>query len=203
MALGDSYATLAELKSRLGITDTNDDTKLTDALSTASRWIEKHCRRQFNDAGSTSARTFNTGGHGIRARVDDFNTTTGLVIQTDADDDGTYETTWATTQYELSPANGIQDGMSGWPYWRIKAVDVTYFPNTRHRGLQVTARWGWTAVPAPVKEATLSIAEETFKMKDAPFGVAGFGEFGAIRVKDNPRACKLVQPYRRDVVRVA
>lgn len=201
MALGDNYATLADLKSRLGISDTNDDTKLTDALNTASKWIEKHCRRQFNDAGAASARLFHSTGR-CEAFVDDFNTTTGLIVQTDADDDGTFETTWASTYYDLSPANGIQDAMTGWPYRQITAVNVLTFPNTRRRNLQVTARWGWSAVPAPVKEACLSVAEETFKMKDAPFGVAGFGEFGSIRVKDNPRACKMLQPYRGKTVRL-
>jgi hypothetical protein len=34
-------------------------------------------------------------------------------------------------------------------------------------------------------------------LKDAPFGVAGFGEFGAVRVRNNPRAMALLQPYRR------
>jgi hypothetical protein len=65
-----------------------------------------------------------------------------------------------------------------------------------------TARWGWTAVPAPVKEATLALAEETFKMKDAPFGVAGMGEFGAIRVRANPRIVTMLSPYVRIATRV-
>lgn len=202
MALGDPYATLAELKARFGITDTNDDSALTNALAAASRGIEKYCRRQFNDAGSASSRVYNPLSPTV-CLVDDFSTTTGLVIETDTDWDGLYDTTWVNSEYELDPLNGIRDGVAGWPYWKIRAVDVTQFPNSVRTSVRVTARWGWAAVPAPVKESCLMLAEETFKMKDAPFGVAGMGEFGVIRIQDNRRVVTMLAPYRRTATRVA
>jgi hypothetical protein len=67
------------------------------------------------------------------------------------------------------------------------------------RAVQITALWGWSAVPDPVKQATLIIAAEQWKLKDAPFGVAGFGEFGPIRVRDNPMAASLLARYRHPV----
>lgn len=203
MALGDSYATLAELKTRLDIADTTDDDRLTASLASASREIEAWCGRQFNDAGAASARVFPATGCTL-AVVDDFSTTTGLIVATDGDDDGTYETTWASSDYELAPLNGVVAGLSGWPYWRIRAVGSWTFPTGHRRAVvQVTARWGWTAVPTPVKEACLMIAAETFKIGDAPFGVAGFGEFGAVRVRMNTRAQSLLAPYQRDPILVA
>jgi hypothetical protein len=203
MALGDSYATLAQLKTRLtNISDTNDDAALTNALATSSRAIEQFCGRQFNDAGAASARVYNLDTRHV-VRVDDFHTTTGLVVETDDGDDGTFETTWSATDYQLEPLNQIVDGQTGWPYHTIRAVESRYFPCGRRTTVRVTARWGWSAVPTPVQEACLILSEETFRLKDAPFGVAGFGEFGVVRIRDNRKAAALLAPYRRHAVLVA
>lgn len=198
MALGDPYAILAELQARLGgVASTEFDSAMTNALTVASRGIEHVCRRQFNKATSATARIFYPDASYL-ANVDDFWTTASLVIATDQGDDGTYETTWAASDYQLEPLNGVVDGESGWPYWIIRAVAGRDFPTSSKRApLQVTAQWGWTAVPAPIKEACLVVAEETFKLREAPFGVAGMAEWGAIRVRSNPLASQMIAPYRR------
>jgi hypothetical protein len=199
MPLGDPYASLPELKSYLKITDTADDDELDDALASATREVEDHCDRQFNKETSATARVYLPEGCDW-VIVDDFHTTTDLVVKSDEDDDGTYETTWAATDYQLHPLNGVVRGRTGFPYWEVKPVGSgLLFPTWGERAtVQVTAQWGWASVPAPVKQACLIIAAETFKLKDAPFGVAGFGEFGAVRVKDNPLAARKLMPYERD-----
>ncbi|HEX6968106.1 MAG TPA: hypothetical protein VF174_04730 [Micromonosporaceae bacterium] len=203
MALGDPYATRDELKARMDITDTADDDRLDDALAAASREIEAWCDRQFNKATVASARVFRPLSRWT-VLVDDFHTTTDLVVATDTGDDGTYATTWTAADYELEPVNGVVSGQSGWPYYRIRAVGSHEFPCGRRRHtVRVTAQWGWAAVPGPVKEACLIVAEELFKLGDAPFGVAGFGEFGPVRVRMNSRAQSLLAPYRRNPVLVA
>lgn len=209
MALGDKYATLVALKSYLKIEDTADDDELNDALNNASRNIEKFCGRQFNDAGSASARVYYPESWRVAA-VDDFSTTTGLVVKTDEGDDGTFETTWAAADYQVEPLNGVVDGETGWPYNRICSTGTRWFPGpvagyvvSYRPSVEITARWGWTAVPAPVKQACLIIAAETFRLKEAPFGVAGYGEFGVVRVRDNPMAASRLAPYRRNPVMVA
>lgn len=206
MALADPYATLVALKGYLKIGDTVDDAQLTDALLSASRGIEKYCGRQFNDAGSVSARVYYPS-TGYTVTVDDFSTVTGLIVKTDESGDGVYETTWATTDYQLEPLNGIVDGETGWPYYRICSLGVRWFPprilTAPGPPVQITARWGWTAVPAPVKQACLIVAAETFRLKEAPFGVAGYGEFGVVRVRDNPMAASRLDPYRQAPVMVA
>ncbi|HEY9418391.1 MAG TPA: hypothetical protein VIQ30_26815 [Pseudonocardia sp.] len=204
MALGDPYATRDELKARIDIPDTDDDARLDDALAAASREIETWCDRQFNKATTATARVFQPL-HMATVLVDDFHTITDLTIATDSGDDGTYGTAWAAGDYELEPVNGMVSGQSGWPYYRIRAVGSHAFPrcNRRRSTVQVTAQWGWAAVPGPVKEACLVIASELFKLGDAPFGVAGFGEFGAVRVHMNSRAQSLLAPYRRNPVLVA
>ena len=203
MALGDNYCTSAELKTRLGITDALEDAAIAAAVSTSSRNIEKYCRRQFNDSGAATARRYHALSYNV-VLVDDFWNTTGLEVATDEDDDGDYETIWdADDDFLPYPLDRLRDGVDDWVYWNIKAVGVRQFANSRRPGVQVTARWGWEAVPASVKEATLALAEEVFKMKDSPYGIAGFGEFGFVRVRENPKIVSMLKDYRRKAIRVA
>ncbi len=208
MALGDNYCTLAELRSRVGITDatnTTEDTKLTEALATASRSIEQMAGRQFNLASGATARLFYPTGY-CETKVYDIASVSGLAIKTDTAGDGTYATTWQSTDYQLEPLDGVVDGQAGWPWWRIRAVGSQRFPcvsSTSRAPLQVTAIWGWTAVPAPVKEATLILAEELYSLKNTPFGVGGYGQFGIIRARENPMVMTRLMPYLLHPVLVA
>lgn len=202
MAIGGDYGDLATLKRRLSITDNTDDTDLQSALTSASREVEKFCHRQFNKETTATARVYEPL-HDELTLVDDFHTTTGLEIAVDDSDDGTFGTVLTSSQYEVRPRNGVVDGEPGWPFWRVRATESGLFPRSRRATVQVTAQWGWTAVPASVTEASLILAEEIFKLKDAPFGVAGYGEFGAVRVRDNPKVARMLGPYRRYTVAVA
>lgn len=198
MAIGDSYATLPALKARYDIADDLDDDRLTAALASASREIEAYCGRQFNDAGAPSARRYMPA-PGCLAVVDDFHTAEPVV---EVAPDGVTWAPWPAADYVLTPLDGIVEGVPGWPWWRINAHGGRRFVCSPRPTLRVTARWGWPAVPAPVVEACLLIASESFKLADAPFGVAGFGEFGPVRVRMNSRAQSLLAPYRRDVLLV-
>lgn len=202
MAIGDPYVELDELKSYLKITDTEDDTELSAALSAASRGITDFCKRQFNKETVATARTYRVIRTGL-AMVDDFHTTTGLVIATG--DEGVFDTTWTASDYELEPLNGVRNGEPGWPYWKIRALESSAlsFTVSSRATIRVTAQWGWAEVPDPVHQACLMLAAELFKMKDAPFGVAGFGEFGMVRVRENPVVKAKLIPYRRNAVLVA
>lgn len=202
MALGDAYATTQEIKSRLDVGDEVDDNALANALLVASRGIEKMCGRQFNKATVATARVYRPE-TARRVAVDDFHTTTDLVIETDDGDAGTFDTTLAASAYELYPLNGVVDGEAGWPWSRIKAVNSTWFPCGSRATVRVTAQWGWAEVPAVVKEACLIAAVEIFKLKDAPFGVGGYTDFGIMRVRDNPFVARMLAPYVRYPVLVA
>jgi hypothetical protein len=199
LPIGDAYATKAELKGYAEhFTDTVDDTQLDEVLLQASRAIEHYCQRQFNKATSATAKVFYPDQYYV-ATVDDFWTTASLAIATDQGNDGTYEVTWAATDYQLEPLNQVVDGETGWAYYRIRAVGNQRFPCVyldQRAPLQVTAQWGWNAVPTNVKVACIYLALETFKLKGAPFGVANFDQFGPIRVRDNPKVMNMLAPYR-------
>lgn len=198
MAIGDPYATLADLKDRLGdISDAEDDDILNGALASASDGVEDFTRRQFNKETVASARVYYPVGFRI-AHVDDFHTDTDLVIATDESGDGSFSTTWSGSDFQLEPLNGMRGGQPGWPFWHIRAVGDRRFPLNDRAALQVTAQWGWGAVPDQVREATLILAEDLAKLKDTPFGVGGFGDFGRIRARENPHVIMRLKRYRRD-----
>lgn len=199
--IGDPYATAEELKTRIEISTTNYDGQIDDALATASREVESYCSRQFNRADVATARVYAAEACS-RVDVDDFYTVDGLTVSVGVDG-VTYPTAWATSYWLPRPLGGVVNGVPGWPYYQLAAASGLAFTVNGRPTVQVTARWGWQAVPAPVKQATLILAGELLKLKDAPFGVAGFGEFGAVRVRDNPRARSLLAPYRRYAVLVA
>jgi hypothetical protein len=193
------YASVPELKAALGLasSDTADDGIILASLETASRMIDQHCSRIFSPTLTASARTFSACGY--YADVDDFWSTTDLVVKTDGGA-GTYPTT--VTSYRLEPSNGIQAG-EAWPYNRVVFIDTT-IPSSQYPAVQVTAKWGWASTPSPVRHACLLMASEALKLaREAPFGVAGFGAFGAVRVRDNPRAAAMLAPYVRYPVLVA
>ena len=207
MALGDTYATLDELKAYLSLTgQTAVDDQVNDALQSASREIERHCKRQFNKTTVASARTYAPDNYGL-VRTDDFHTVTDLVVETDETGDGTFERTWTSADYELYPLNGVVEGQPGWPFWKVRKSGSLWFPVCAFTGhkratVRVTAQWGWLEVPAPVKQACLILAAMAFKLKGAPLGVAGMGDFGVVRVRNNRMAEDKLNDYCRDKVLV-
>lgn len=195
-----TYATPEDLAARLSADGTavsaTWDAELSDALDAAQQMVDAHCGRTFERTETASARRYCVEETEC-VEVDDFWTSTGLIVQTDTGDDGTFATTWTTSDYELEPANGIVNGLTGWPYREIHAISGLWFPMARRREytVKVTAKWGWENVPAPVKQATLILAAETFKLREAPFGIAGFGEFGPVRIRANPKVAQMLAPY--------
>lgn len=199
-----SYATLPQLKNYLDDDEDVDDDLMTDVLESVSREIDDHCHRSFDKDTEASARLYPVDG-GPVAWVHDFWSISGLVIETDAAGDGGFATVWQPTGYQLEPLNGIVDGLKGFPYYKLRAQGGACFPacDDGRARLRVTAQWGWAAVPAPVYQSTLILAAETHKLKDSPFGVGGYGEWGIVKVRDNPMAARKLKPYRRDPLLVA
>ena len=198
-----SYITAAELAARLAIDDSHEDAELLMAIDAACAKVDDHCGRTFAQDTAVTVRTLRaaTPTRLILEPGMDISTVTGLIVKTDDNDDGSFETTWTiTTDFECESSGYGYNGQSGWPYTQLVAVGSKTWPCwTNRRAVQITAKFGWVAVPAPVKQATLIVAAEQWKLKDAPFGIAGFGEFGPVRVRDNPAAAALLARYRHPV----
>lgn len=207
-SLGKLYATIRALKTRLGISvgDVVDDEELHAACFAASRAIEQYCQRTFYRTATGTTRVFEPSGPCDL----DFGAWNDLVtltaLATDEAGSGSWTTTWAAADYQLLPLNPTA-GPEQRPYTGLRATGSRRFPTLTGYGrtdrIQVTGTWGWPAVPQPIRMAALVVAAELFKAKDAPLGVAGFGDLGVVRVKDNPLAARLSGPYRLAPVGVA
>ena len=204
MAIINGYATRNEVKAalRIGTADTVDDVLIDNCIGAASRLIDGYCNRQFWAAASATPRVFQANTEYV-CDVDDFYTTTGFILKTSSFADGNFDTTWASTDVQLEPLNGVLDGLT-WSYDKLRAIGNYLFPtvnaNYGEQALvQVTASWGWASVPEPIMQACIIQSSRIFKRYDSPLGVAGFGDLGAIRVSRflDPDMAQLVEPYRR------
>lgn len=208
-----AYATLVDFNNYLP-GSTSNPTHATLCLATASRWIEKHCNRKFSLDTNATARTFEPQSlYHLDLRsipYADIGSTSGFTIKSDAGGDGAFETTWLTTDYELTPYNAAVDGPEPRPWTGIRAVGAQTFPLlvaavlTRFDKVQVTAKWGWPAVPSAVQHACLMQAARLFSRTKSPDGVAGFGDSVALRVSNqiDPDVAAMLHDYRRQAVLV-
>jgi len=121
----------------------------------------------------------------------------------DNNDDGTFESTLTASQYQLiDPVQG--QAPATWPYTQVTVLalgavlPIAPAASGRTGLIRITGTWGWPAVPIEVKQATRILVAEMAKLQDAPIGVAGFGEFGVVRLgRQLPaRAMQLLQPFR-------
>jgi hypothetical protein len=197
-----AYVSAAEFKEwvRLQVDDTVDDTAAALVLSAAERAVTTHCGRTFDQvvptANPATARLF-AARFGDLVWVDDFWTTSGLIVETRSAASGAY-TTWATADYQLEPLNGIADGVAGWPWFRIRATGSRRFPvDARFATVRVTAKWGWSAVPDDVQLATKLQAALLLKRREAPNGLLEFaGDGASLRVSPiDGHVMRLLQPY--------
>lgn len=201
MALGANYISAQTFKSHTEIGDTDDDVEIDAVLSGVSRAIERFCGRQFNDAGSATARVYHTD-HPCWAYVDDFSTVSGLVIKTDTGNDGSFATTISSSYYTLEPSNGVVDGQTGHPYYKINLHNGYTIPRNGRPGIQVTAQWGWASPPADVVQACLLQSTRIFRRKFSPEGLSiGTNEFVfRTPAKLDGDVEAMLMPYRRQVM---
>jgi hypothetical protein len=194
-----AYATIAQLQERITTPLTDDAlARFTDALDEASGMINDDTGRNFATRAGI-AKTFS-----VQARNDytlklpDFTAITSLKV--DDDDDGVFETTIAATGYELT---GSSDD-DGWPFDCVRLLDRCFPTGGRRvRRIEVTADWGWAAVPAGiVKATTLLAARIGGREGSSATGLMSFGgEAGGAYIRTNdPDYRHAIRRYIRPMV---
>jgi len=191
VAVTNGYATLAQARLAIGsyaVADTTDDPMIEMAVESASRDIDDELGfrlwqdsavvvREFYAESPLCVDLYEQDDESMKAGI---STTTGLIVKTDDDGDGTFETTLTiNTDFILLPLNA-GDNAPVEPYTKIRLVGDYSFPRLSNGrpGVQVTAKFGWPAVPTWATQACLIQANHLFKSKDAPFGIATFGDMG-------------------------
>lgn len=198
--LGDLYVTPEILKSRKGIQDNFDDAEMWTACRAVSRWIDEYCDRTFARRAVTVK--LETCGPYSLATPDLISVT---ALKTDHDGDGVFEVTWSASDYELQPVNAALE-VQPRPYTSLAAVGNLLFPTghsrRRHRA-ELAAVLGWHPYPAPVTEAAAILGGDYLKLGGMSFGVAGYGDYGAVRARLSTPALSMLDPYRRTPILVA
>lgn len=190
MAITNGYSDAEALKAYMGNQSIafSASADVERAIETASRDLDSWCGRRFYADSTTSVRTYYATNYRC-LRIDDAWTVTALTI------DGTSVT---LADYDQLPLNGVVDGIEGWPVTRLALPRSGSTPTGFVNRCTVTAKWGWTAVPAPVVTACLMLAAENLKAGEVPFGIGGLGGDGlAVRVgRLSPLVQAKLQPYR-------
>ncbi len=196
MSVTNAYCTAEQLRSALAINDTMSDDFLELCINSASRAIDKHVRNKFWVDTAVTIREFQPADSYTVQVPDGISTTTGLIVKTDSGGDGSFGTTLTiTTDFLLRPVNAA-DEYPVRPYTEIFAIngDLPLLTNGRY-GVQVTAKFGWAAIPSDITLACVLLAKDLSKAKDAPFGVAGSNEFGVLRIRRNQTVVDLLDPF--------
>jgi Phage gp6-like head-tail connector protein len=193
-----AYATLAQVKAALRITDTVDDTLLEMARVSASDLIDGYTGRMFTTSG-TVTRVFAPADDYVLQTDDIAGTAVTITSSTGAD--GVFDVTWKTTDYQLEPLNGVSNGQAV-PFTRIRAIQDYLWPTAGGEAtVRVTGVYGFPSIPLVITQATVLQSSRIFTRLQSPLGVAGFGEAGVIKVTRalDPDVAALVEPYRRIV----
>ena len=192
-----SYATLAEFKSSIGITDSTDDTPLQSCLDAADQLINNYVDTKVGFGVTSSQTRYYTAQRFDFVLTDPIVTVTALA--TDIDGTGNYTQTWSANDYVLAPRNAALDSR---PYTEIDTSPfssaVLNFP-TGYLEVKVTGTFGWPSVPAAVKQAALIQAGAIWSSRTAPFGVIGSQDLGGVLRMSaalHPEARVLLEPYR-------
>ena len=205
MAIVNGYASLADVKAAARITDSIDDSLLELSIESASREIDSYTERVFYQTGSEGtpvARVYVPQDLYVVETDDIISVTT---LKTDSNGDGTFDTTFDASDFQLEPLNGLAGGIET-PFTRIRAVGTYLWPTYEPRNVdanqasvQVTGVFGFATVPTAVRQACILSALRQYKRYESPTGVLGFSDLGAVRVgtKLDPDVERMIQPYRK------
>lgn len=164
-----SYASVGDIKGALlgNVSVTTHDVRLRELLEAVSRTVEAYCHRHFHSLIAT--RYFSGDGSNklwLPAAYPDLIAVTSL--KEDENNDATYETTWATTDYVLGPYDAAPTGRvylaSTKPYGWIEIDGRSTgtkksFPAGQRR-FELVGKWGYSeSVRRDV--ATITVASAT------------------------------------------
>lgn len=187
------YASVADVKAFLQISDTTDDAQIADRLAAACRRIDRDTGRRFYIDDAPSSRIYRAHNASL-LMVDDIASAT-IVVEIGS---GTSWTTVDSALYETLPENAIA---LGWPIETLSHLHTGCWPIWRGtRRVRVTATWGWPAVPDEIKSAAILLAARLYRRRDSPEGVKGFADLGVIRLSSyDVDYAAAIAPYVRTV----
>lgn len=161
------YASAVDLQTFLRVGDTGDNADYARWVTTSSRMVDQHCKRQFGQVATAVTRTYRRPPvWSARLQmwlvsIDDVQDTTGMTVNGVA---------LASSGAVLLPENAPADGV---PYERLGFAAAPAAVTTPGTATTALAKWGWSAFPAGTIGATLLQASRLQSRRDSPYGTAG------------------------------
>lgn len=196
MAVTDSYSTAAAYRSFITKTDTGKDTDILTDLTTISRYLDRELGRFFTKDAAAVARTYVADADWTTLYTADIVSVTSIKL--DDNGDGTAETALAATDYTLIPRNAVA-GSEARPYTGIEMSRTgTRAAFAAGQVVEVTAVWGWPAVPGPIARATVELtAILRLETPRAQATISEIGQLVTMSAKARNIVWDLAQIYRR------
>ena len=188
------YTSQATVKEYLGIPSgtTSEDDAIDAAIDAAEAEINQYTGRTFVVPSSATAKVFSPVDN-VLVETDDIAQLTGLVVKTDSEDDGDYDTTLTLTSEYVVVGNAA-------PYRIIRRVDGSPFPRylSGRATIEVTAFYGYAmTVPKPVVQAATVLGARLYQRRSSPLGFQAGFEGDAVRIsRVDPDVKALLAGYR-------
>jgi hypothetical protein len=194
MAITNGYATLAQIKAAVRITDAIDDSLLEMAVESASRMIDAECDRAFFSSGTATRDYVPNDSY----TVDTDDLTEIVSVTLDDQGDQSFSITLAPSDYQTEPLNQRVSG-NAYPIYRLRMIGDYLLPIWGHQAtVRIEGVFGFTPLPIQITQACVIQSSRIYKRLDSPLGVAGFGDMGAIRVgKVDPDVAQLIRPFKK------
>ncbi|HET6917172.1 MAG TPA: hypothetical protein VFH56_13855 [Acidimicrobiales bacterium] len=193
------YCTITEVKQGTQITsgDTTFDQELTDIVTDVSRAIDDQTSSRFYQDDTDVVRHFlpENSGRAVIFPLSSFTSLTTLLDPTD---------TWTQdTDFYFEPVNAPADGA---PWTSIRTIarpflftkaDVPAGWAALDGRITITGKWGWSAVPGPVRRACVLQSRRIFQRRYTPGGYeAGSIDVPGFRIpRLDPDVQALLDPY--------
>lgn len=180
-----------------GTTSTEALGRMTTALAAAHRAIYTHCGRTFSlvasDATAT-ARTFRPRSPRDKRLLIHDCIEISTVVESSA-------TLTVLVDFVPEPLNGLDDAGQAVPFDGLTRYAGYWYYDDNLPTVTVTAKWGYATVangvPPGAVEACKLLAKDLVGARDLTGDIAGFSEFGAVRIRQNSTIADLLEPLRR------
>lgn len=178
-----AYAALEELWARLDLPDETEYPLLWDILEAVSAQFDAESHRQFYRIPAVTGETtryYDGDGESVLYLPEGVVSLSAVEV---ADSTGGSYTTIGTADWFLRPSHPS----AGWPYTELHLDDEVFTEG--YDTVKLTGVFGFSAVPALIREAVLELAARTYhESKTRHAGIAGMSETGLTSVP----------PYRPD-----
>lgn len=167
--MADQLATLAQVKARInpaGVSDTVDDTLITELIEQVSDWIQHYTGRKFVAVASTTYIVDTQSGYVLRFPIG-VRSVSALAINTTThqpDTGGSYPTTITAANILLRPT--ASELPVGWPPTevRLSRAQTVVFADIEN-GASVTGTFGFATTPPDIQAVTIDAAVAAYQSR--------------------------------------